>query len=45
MFTVSNIGRECANVTPTVINPRRACAKRVTVLAWCVCVRVKSLEF
>ena len=23
-----------------VINPRRACAKRVTVLAWCVCVCV-----
>ena len=32
-----------------IVNPRRACAKRVTVLAWCVCVCVcvcvKCFEF
>ena len=31
------IGWDCARVTP-VINPRRACAARVTVLGLCVCV-------
>ena len=25
---------------PSIINPRRACAERVTVVVWCVCMYV-----
>jgi len=37
---VSELSLEVADIRAVLINPRRACAARVTVLGLCVCVSV-----
>ena len=42
--TVTNIPILCAIMLTIIINPRRACAARVTVVVLCVCVSVHSIS-
>ena len=38
--TVGSTGNTCTVLVVTVVNPRRACAARVTVVVLCVCLSV-----